>query len=129
MDPNPIKHPAVMLARVRDAIEPALLAAGFRLQGRNHPERPVFLWIDYTDGARVFHLAWDRRDSNRFIGLVAELIEEPDGITTVASEDFAGVEEVRSQGSAKFQQRIEAFAATVNAFLQNGSMSPPVANL
>lgn len=129
MDPNPFKHPAVMLARVRDEIAPALLAAGFKLQGRNNAERPVFLWIDYTDGGRVFHLAWDRRHESVFKGLLAELIEEPDRITTVASEDFAGVEEVRSQGSAKFQQRIEAFAATVNSFLEKLPLSRTKAGL
>lgn len=125
MDPNPIKHPAVMLARVRDAVEPALLAAGFKLQGRNKPERPVYLFIDYTDGARVFHLAWDRRHDSVFKGLLAELIEEPDRITTVASEDFADAELVRSQGSAKFQECIVSFAAAVNAFLEKLALSQP----
>ena len=62
MDPNPIKHPAVLLARVREAIEPVLRDAGFRYEGRNDPRRrrgPRHLWIDYRRGQEVVSLDWD----------------------------------------------------------------------
>lgn len=37
VDPNPFKHPAIILAKVRANLEPSLLAAGFRFDGRNKP--------------------------------------------------------------------------------------------
>jgi hypothetical protein len=43
MDPNPFKHPAIILAKIRTAIEPSLLAAGFQFNGRNKPSRPIYL--------------------------------------------------------------------------------------
>jgi hypothetical protein len=62
VDPNPIKHPAVLLAQVRAAIEPTLLAARFRFEGRNDPRHdhgPPHLWIDYSRGEEVASLRWD----------------------------------------------------------------------
>src|SRR5437016_1890526 len=88
MDPNPIKHPAVLLARTRRAVEPLLVGKGFRFEGRNKPERPLFLYIDYARGADVLRISWDRRKSNQFIGLVAELTTEQGSHLVIAETDF-----------------------------------------
>lgn len=59
MDPNPIKHPGALLARVREAIEPVLCSAGFQYEYRNDPRgrrgRPLF-WIDYRRGEDIVSL-------------------------------------------------------------------------
>lgn len=62
MDPNPIKHPAVLLARVRDAIAPILLEVGYTFDCRNHPIDPgrEHLWIDFTHGPDILSLRWNR---------------------------------------------------------------------
>ena len=78
MDPNPFKHPAVILARLRIAIEPSLSAAGFQFDGRNKPEAPVHLYLDYSRGDELFRLSWDKRERSGFIGFVAEMLREPE---------------------------------------------------
>ena len=53
-DPSPFKHPAIILAKIRDAIEPSLAAAGFKFDGRNKPRTPVYLYLDYSRGDELF---------------------------------------------------------------------------
>lgn len=59
MDPEPIKHPAVLLARVHRNLSPILKTAGFRFHKRNHPDVPIFLWIDYVRGNELISLWWN----------------------------------------------------------------------
>ncbi len=90
MDPNPIKNPAVLLAHVRDAIEPALLAAGFRLEGRNDPRRrsePPHLWIDYSQGQELASIRWDAWQAT--LSLV--MIDESSVVHDLALVAFSGV--------------------------------------
>jgi hypothetical protein len=119
MDPNPYKHPAIILAALRSAIEPSLSAAGFRFEGRNKPSKPIYLYLDYSRRGELFRLAWDRRDSNRFLGFTAELgSEAEEGYTTVAKCDLSGIARTPTQSvMAELQVRIDSFVKTVNAFL------------
>src|SRR5690242_542586 len=90
MDPIPLKTEGEILAKIRDLVQPHLDAAGFIYASRNKPaEPPLYLYIDYVRGGDTLRLSWDRRDSNQFIGLVAELIREPDQIITIAKADVA----------------------------------------
>jgi hypothetical protein len=120
MDPNPFKHPAIMLATLRAAIEPSLSAAGFRFDGRNDP-RPGpsnYLFLDYARGNEIIRVAWDRRDSNRFIGFTAEFLYETGVNAVVATEALNGLSEIQKQGvTSAIQAHIDAFAKTVNDFL------------
>lgn len=118
MDPNPFKHPAILLARLRSAIEPSLSAAGFRFEGRNKPAQPVYLYLDYARQGQMFRLAWDTRDSDHFLGLIAELVSEPEGYATIAKCDLSSIARLpRNQTTAEIQNRMDLFARTVNEYL------------
>jgi hypothetical protein len=120
MDPNPFKHPAIILAQLRKGIEPSLLAAGFRFDGRNKPSKPLYLYLDYSRQGELFRLSWDRRDSNRFLGVAAELLGDPEGYTLITAVDMSGVAKVpRNRTTAEVQTRIEKFVKAVNDFLNN----------
>jgi hypothetical protein len=120
MDPNPFKHPAIILGRVRKAIEPSLFAAGFQFDGRNKPNVPVYLYLDYSRPGELLRLAWDRRDSNRFIGVTAELLGPSESVTTVAAINLSGIARLpKCQVTAEVQMRLDSFVATVNAFVKN----------
>jgi len=118
-DANLLKHPAMMLARIRDAVAPSLAAAGFEFDGRNKPPEPVHLYLDYSRGQNLFRLSWDRRDSNRFIGFIAEFILEPDVLETVVSKDLSDIAELpRSKAIAEIQMQIDEIAKSINNFLK-----------
>jgi len=118
MDPNPFKHPAIILARIHEAIEPSLAAAGFKFDGRNKPPAPVYLFIDYSRGNDLFRLTWDRRDSDRFIGFVAELIHEPDNIESITSGDLSYIGKLpRDARNAEIQTTVDTFADSVRKCL------------
>ena len=120
MDPNPFKHPAIILAKIRTAIEPSLLAAGFRFDGRNKPSKPLHLYLDYSRQGELFRLSWDRRDSNRFIGFTADVVGESEGSKTFAKADLSGLAKLpKSKTTAEVQMRIDLFVEAVNAFLNN----------
>ena len=124
MDPNPFKHPAVMLAKIRDAIAPNLAAAGFVLEGRNKPERPVHLYIDYSRGNELFRLSFDRRESERFIGFIAEFMLEPDRLETLTSSDLSSIGKLpRNTIAIELEQELEKFADSINQCLR-GLESP-----
>ena len=120
MDPNPFKHPAIILAKLRKAIEPSLFAAGFRFEGRNKPYKPLYLYLDYSRQGELFRLCWDRRDSNRFLGLTAELLGDPEGYRLIAAADLSGGSRApRNRTTAEVQMRIDSFIEAVNGFLDN----------
>lgn len=119
MDPNPFKHPAIILAKIRAGIESSLSDAGFQFDGRNKPTRPVHLYLDYSRGDELFRLSWDRRDSNRFIGIVAELIREPDELNSVVSADLSYTAKLpRDAATAQIQLKIETITKSINEYLK-----------
>jgi hypothetical protein len=120
MDPYPFKHPAIILARIRKAVEPSLVAAGFQFDGRNRPTRPVYLYLDYFRSAEVLRLAWDRRDSNSFIGLTAVRFGDAGDETRVAATDLRDLAHLpKQQTTAALQLRMDAFVDAVQQFLAN----------
>jgi hypothetical protein len=119
MDPNPFKHPAIILAKIRDGVESSLSDAGFQFDGRNKPTRPVHLYLDYSRGNELFRLAWDRRDSNQFIGIVAELIREPDELISVVSTELSYTAKLPpNAATAQIQLQIETITTTINEYLK-----------
>ena len=119
-DPNPFKHPAIILARLRTAIEPALSAAGFRFEGRNKPGRPIYLYLDYSRQGELFRLSWDRQDSNCFIGFTAELVPESGECKKIASDDLSYIGKLpRNAATAEIQMLIDSFVKAINAFLNS----------
>lgn len=119
MDPNVFKHPAVILAKIRDAIAPSLAAAGYALDGRNKPSKPAHLYIDYSRGDDIFRLSWDRRESNQFIGLVAEFTREPDLLETVVKKDLSYIAKLPrgEKTTAEIQMQIDTIAESINNYL------------
>lgn len=97
-----------------------LSAAGFRFEERNKPSKPAYLYLDYARQGQSFRLSWDRRDSNRFLGLVAELADDSEDYTTIAKCDFSGIAQLpKDRITAEVQNRMDSFAETVNAYLRN----------
>jgi hypothetical protein len=120
MDPNPFKYPAIILAKIRAAIEPSLSAAGFHFDGRNKPSRPIYLYLDYSRPGELFRLSWDRRDSNHFIGFTAEIMNEPQGCRRIAAADLSGIAKLPNvEATAEVQMKIDLFVDAINAFLNN----------
>jgi hypothetical protein len=118
MDPNPFKHPAVVLAKIRSAIEPSLSAAGFRFEGRNKPSTPVYLYLDYMREDDLFRLSWDRRDSDHFIGFTAELAPGSEGYKPIARSDLSYIAKMpKEKTTAEIQLQIDSFAKVIKAFL------------
>jgi hypothetical protein len=116
--PNPFKHPAIILARLRTAIEPSLLAAGFVFDGRNKPSVPLYLYLDYSRGSELFRLSWDSRDSNPFLGVSAELLGDAVGQRLIAAVDLSSCDKgPRNRTAAEIQIRIDSFVEAVNNFL------------
>jgi class 3 adenylate cyclase len=120
MDPNSFKHPAIILARLRSAIEPSLSAAGFRFEGRNKPSRPIYLYLDYASQDQMFRLSWDRRDSDRLLGLIAEVGTDSEGYVTIAKCDLSAVAWLpKKRVTAEVQDRMDLFVRTVNEYLRH----------
>lgn len=122
MDPIPIKHPGVLLARIRKAVEPRLLAAGFKCDGRNKPASPVYIYIDYSRPGQLLRIAWDRRDSNSFIGLTAEAIKESSAIQEVARVDLSRLGAIpKVRAAAELEKEIDEFVRSIKDNLALGS--------
>jgi hypothetical protein len=118
MDPYPFKHPAIILARLREGIEPSLRAAGFQFEGRNKPSTPIHLYLDYARPGELFRLSWDCRDSNRFLGFTAEFLRDSEEVILVAADDLSDLASVpKRQITPAIQVRIDSLVAAINAFL------------
>jgi hypothetical protein len=87
MDPNPIKHPAVVIAHIRDAIEPSIIGAGFCFDSRNSPPADGnSLWIDYARAGDTLSIRFDH-----YAGLTAELLDAGGRVTVLANVHLDGV--------------------------------------
>ncbi len=127
MDPNFLKHPAVILAKMRNAIEPSLVAAGFSFDDRNKPSVPLHLFLDYSRQESLFRLSWDRRDSNEFLGFKAEFLTAPDGYRLIAVMDLSDMCHVpQKEASAILQTRMDSFIAAVVSFLNSVGRAGPL---
>jgi hypothetical protein len=106
MDPNPIKHPAVLLARARDAIAPLLKEAGFRFDTRNNPRDRgrENLWIDWMRRDEILSLRWDRHKAV----LSLEFVKTSDVVQTIASVCTSGV-----RSSEELSELLNRFVAQV----------------
>jgi hypothetical protein len=84
MDPNPIKHEAVLLARVRDGILPALTRAGFQLDSRN--KGGSHLWIDFCRNEETLSLRFDK---NPIVRVAVERLGSDGGILVLGQMTFS----------------------------------------
>ncbi len=126
MDPYPFKHPAVILARIRKRIEPSLLAAGFRFDGRNKPPRPVHIYLDYSRASELFRLSWDRRDSNHFVGFVAELLSGEDEFRVITKADLSYLAKVPKRAvTGELRTQIDRFIDAVSGFFAGRDGNAP----
>jgi hypothetical protein len=111
MDPNPIKHPAVLIAHIRDELEPALKASGFRYSGRNNVAYGGSRWIDYTNDAMTLSIRFDHQPER--IRLIAETLDGLGQVRVIAEVDCQGP--VRSH--LQLMGRVRPFIDSINSHL------------
>jgi hypothetical protein len=116
MDPNPIKHQAVLLAHIRDAIEPSLIAAGFHFDARNKPpaNHGYSLWIDYVRDGEMFSIRCDRWIAR----LAAETLDSQGRVLIVAEVHFN-----RPRTHNELMDEVTPFIARINGFLDQSAGS------
>jgi len=116
-DPNWFKHAGVLLARVRAALEPALLAAGFTRGERNPPEEQLSLFINYTRPGELLSFQWN----DRHVRLSVESITDSGNtLREVAAVTFAGV-----RSTADIDARLGPFLAAAQESLKALASSHP----
>jgi hypothetical protein len=109
MDRKPIKNPAVLIADLRERLQPSLLDAGF-LFDRKYPDR----WrggptsVDYRRGDAVFSLHWNARSGD----LVAEYMTGGADVQRIACVSIRGVE-----ANAELMGRVHPLLHKVTVFL------------
>jgi hypothetical protein len=110
VDPNPIKHHAVLLARIRDAIEPSLIGAGFHFNSRNKPpaNHGYSLWIDYVREGETFSIRFDRWIAR----LAAEMLDREGRVQIIAEVQFN-----RPGTNEEIMNEVTPFIARIRGFL------------
>jgi hypothetical protein len=117
MDPNRHKNPGLLLANIRSEIEPTLLAAGFRLVGRNNLYARRAQFIEYARPNELFSVTWDQHEAI----LAAELVSEGgDAFREVASAILDGV-----LSPGEIDDRLAPFMACVQTYLDGLPGSHP----
>lgn len=117
-DKNPIRV-GQMMKRVRDEIEPALVAAGFVFEARNKPRhRRERVWIDYARAGELFSFSFQPGTGY----LLAELIDAGGAVRTVAKTDFESPR--TSEARASVLATVAEFAAAVKEFFAGEKNSP-----
>lgn len=119
MDPHPIKHPAVLLARIRDDIEPLLTEIGFRFDCRNKPLCPSSLWIDYRRNEEIVSLRWDREPAR----LTAERLDKQGNVDVIAEVVVSGPRSYDAM-MARVAEFVERFRAAL--FRPSARPRPPI---
>jgi hypothetical protein len=76
-EPNTFAQPTIMLGRSRSAIATSINRAGFSRDGRNEAEAPLYVYLVYSRPGEQLRVAWDRRNSDHFVGFTAELVRGP----------------------------------------------------
>lgn len=115
MDPKPIKHPAVLLARIRDRIEPSLMAAGFQFHSRNKPFGYGSRWLDYMNAGDTISIRWDRR----LVSIVAEMLDRSGRVELLAKAKLDRVHDHK-----ELMECVEPFVAAIERWAKE---SPPAA--
>jgi len=112
--------PSRLLNGIRKAIEPSILASGFRFDGRNKQRSQIYLYLDYSRADALLRVCFDMRGSHSR-GLTVELLRQSDeeAIVTVASVDVADLALFRPPNDRfVFQRRIDGFVKTVHHFFE-----------
>lgn len=119
MDPNPIKHEAVLLAHIRDEIEPLLFASGFRFGGRNNPpsKHGHSLWIDYVRGNDTLSIRFDRWIAR----MAAEILDGQGRVQIVAEVNF----DSPVKSNAELMDRVVPFIVSINDFVRTLEVATP----
>jgi hypothetical protein len=117
MDPNPYKNPGLLIANFRSDLEPGLLAAGFRPEGRNRLGVRRALFVEYARPDELFSLSWDQKQAR----LTAEWITG--GGSELHTIAMAELDRVRS--TQNIEVRLAPFMASVRSFLNGLRESEP----
>lgn len=128
MDPHPIKHPGVLMAWIRDQVQPILSAQGFSFESRNNPAHdnweiqsyfwPRVLWIDYRRGDETLSLRYDRRNTPM---LRAERLNRQGNVEVVATQEIKSPKTYE-----EFMSCCSSFVRQLEAYLQcNDTVAKP----
>lgn len=119
MDPNPIKHIGALMKRVRSAIEPAIISAGFVFDGRNKQVRRNNnpMWFDYSRPDKLLRISYEQNIAQ----LAAEIVDANEGHRIVVTTNMN-----RPESTSQLMDRIDTFASEVSDFI--GSL-PPISSL
>ncbi|HUY87558.1 MAG TPA: zinc-ribbon domain-containing protein [Pirellulales bacterium] len=114
-DKNPVGLGQLMKL-VRDAIEPALLAAGFAFDARNKPRDPAErVWVDYSKARELF--SFSVKPGTGYI--IAELLDQSGACQTIAKTDFNN-----PTTRAAVMATVTAFASAVSEFMARPAPAP-----
>lgn len=108
-----------MIKRVRDEIEPTLLAAGFAFDARNQPrDRRERVWIDYARAGELFSFSFQPGTGY----LLAELYDESGAMRMVAKTEFENPR--TNEARAAVLATIATFSAAVKEFFAGEADAP-----
>jgi len=111
MAPNPIKYIGALMNRVRSAVEPALVSAGFIFDGRNkrvhRSNNPM--WLDCTRADMLFRISYLQNEAR----LREEIIDSDDGYRAVVTTYMN-----RPESTGQLMARIDLFTSELVDFLR-----------
>jgi len=108
-DPNPIKHVGSLMKRIRNAIEPELIAAGFELEARDYGDGSTTAWIEYVRPGLILQCLFDHYHGR----LIAETMDDRANVSIVANVELCCPRTTR-----QLMDRIDEFTSKVNAFVR-----------
>lgn len=115
-DPNPKKHIATLMKRLRSKLEPFLLQAGFRFDGKIHLPSQWTIAIHYSKDQLLFACTYNRVTAT----LICETLDPLETYTEIARVTLT-----KDDTSLKIVERIDEFAGIVKLGLQTQLMEKP----
>lgn len=99
----------VLLKKVRSELEPKLLAAGYRLAGRNSRAAKHRLFIDYSRREDVLTFSWDWHQKSLTVEL---LTAEESELRVIATTELSG-----ALSTSDIDARLAPLIASAGSFL------------
>jgi len=120
MDPNPIKHQAVLIKEIREALEPYLAVAGLVFDSRNKPKHPGDpIWLVYARPGMLFQIEFEQRIT---AALSAAILDDRGAYRKVAEIPLNA-----PRSTKELMERMECFIAEVITFLETLPSADPTA--
>jgi hypothetical protein len=108
-DPRPIKHVGSLMKRIRAAIEPSLVKAEFKFDGKNRGSLSEAAYLDYSRPGMIVRFRFEPREAR----LIAETMDEETKCRVIAN-----VELCAPDSTAALLAYVDEFTSSVRDFLQ-----------